>query len=244
VQKFAPNVTRGGIFLASRTPRPPGELFRFEVQLANGQVALSGEGKVIWVKEFNPDEPQKPHGMGVQFVSIDPGSRATLNQILSGKRPHSATPAGGTVSGVSGMIRSGENGRAGSNGAVAAPRVDTNVDLAAEFGLDEASLRRAVDRVRSSGATPGRADDDLETLQHAEASEPATLAQALAELPRLLDPTRRRSASYRSLEITAVSADRTGPITAPELTSEVPSEARSEVHSVDGQQPAHDESTR
>jgi len=37
IEKFAPNVTRGGLFLASRTPRPIGEEFQFEVQLAGGE---------------------------------------------------------------------------------------------------------------------------------------------------------------------------------------------------------------
>ena len=227
-------MTRGGIFLASRTPRPPGDVFRFEVQLANGQVALSGEGKVIWVKEFSPDEPQKPHGMGVQFVSIDPGSRATLNQILSGKRPPEATPAGGTVSGT---IRGADSGRVGRNGGPAAPRIDTSVDLAAEYGLDEAALRRAVDRVRTTGgAAAGRVEEDLEALQRVEASEPVTLSQALAELPRLLDPTRRRTGPYRPLEITNTGlVDRTGPIATPEPTSEA--------RAIDAGQSTHDEST-
>ena len=43
------------------------------VAFANGRTAyvpytLAGEGKVIWVKAYDPAEPQKPHGMGVQFV--------------------------------------------------------------------------------------------------------------------------------------------------------------------------------
>ncbi len=49
IEKFAPNVTRGGLFLASRTPRPIGEVFQFEVQLAGGEVALSGDGKVTYL---------------------------------------------------------------------------------------------------------------------------------------------------------------------------------------------------
>ena len=58
IERFAPNVTRGGIFLASRAPRPEGEVFHFEVQLADGAVALAGEGKVIWVKAFDPPSPR------------------------------------------------------------------------------------------------------------------------------------------------------------------------------------------
>src|SRR4051794_17243469 len=138
IERFAPNVTRGGIFLASRTPRAEGEVFSFEVQLSSGAVALAGEGKVIWVKPFDPAEPQKPHGMGVQFVRIDPGSRETLARILQakgagapgtrrGSQPHATLQGGG-------------------NGARVRPRVDTSVDLAAEYGIDDGTLRRIIDR--------------------------------------------------------------------------------------------------
>ena len=80
-------------------PRQPlaarrGEVFRFEVQLSTGVVALAGEGKVIWVKPFDAAEPQKPHGMGVQFVQIDPGSRETLTRILQAKAQPARARAG------------------------------------------------------------------------------------------------------------------------------------------------------
>ena len=77
------------------------------------------------------------------------------------------------------------------------PRVDTNVDLAAEFGVDEARLRRSIDRYRLS---PGRASgeiDELEALLKPEPIEPAGIAQALAELPRLLSTRAARRMSGR-----------------------------------------------
>ena len=186
MQRFAPNVTRGGIFLATRTPRPPGASFAFEVLLSTGQIALAGEGKVIWVKEFDPAAPQRPHGMGVQFTHIDPATRETLNRILRSKS-----------SGGAGAAR----GRNGTGPVPIAAAVDTAVDLAAEYGLDEATLRRAVDH-RWMVTT---ADSELDDILKSDQAEPApTLEQALAELPRLLDPAaaRRRSGVYRSLEIT------------------------------------------
>ena len=79
VEKFAPNVTRGGLFLASRNVHPVGALIDFEIQLVGGQVALAGRGKVTWVKEFDASQPSRPYGMGVQFVSIGSASRAVLS---------------------------------------------------------------------------------------------------------------------------------------------------------------------
>jgi uncharacterized protein (TIGR02266 family) len=202
VERFAPNVTRGGIFLASRAPRAEGEIFRFEVQLATGAVALAGEGKVIWVKAYDAAEPQKPHGMGVQFVQIDAGSRETLNRILQAKANPRApgAPAPARTTGPQPTLQRAGTAPARTNGRA---HVDTNVDLAAEYGIDEASLRRVIDRNWRMG--PRATDEEIEALLKPEPSEPATLAQALAELPRLLDPTpRHRSGPTRTLESSSV----------------------------------------
>ena len=207
IEKFAPNVTRGGLFLASRTPRPIGEVFQFEVQLAGGEVALAGDGKVTWVREFDPAAPNKPHGMGVQFLRLDGPSRDVVNQMLVRKAAGStagATAGSGNYSGAirlpmpgasSGATRSGANGV--SSPAV---RVDTSVDLASEMGIDEVRLKRAVERNwLGNGRASGEADE-LEALLRPEPVESVSVAQALAELPRLLDPpSRRMSGAFRPI---------------------------------------------
>jgi uncharacterized protein (TIGR02266 family) len=196
IEKFAPNVTRGGLFLASRTPRPVGEVFQFEVQLAGGEVALAGDGKVTWVREFDPAAPNKPHGMGVQFLRLDGPSREVVNQMLARK----AGQLSGAIrvpmpSAGSGRSRSGANGT-----AAPAARVDTSVDLASEMGIDEARLKRAVERNRlGNGRASGEADE-LEALLRPEPTETVSVAQALLELPRLLDPpSRRMTGAFRPL---------------------------------------------
>ena len=199
IEKFAPNVTRGGLFLASRTPRPIGEVFQFEVQLAGGEVALAGDGKVTWVREFDPAAPNKPHGMGVQFLRLDGPSREVVNQMLARKAAGSGNYSGAirvpTSSAGSGGHRSGANGA-----AVPAARIDTNVDLALEMGIDEARLKRAVERNwLGNGRAAGEADE-LEALLRPEPVEHVSIAQALVELPRLLDPpARRMSGAFRPL---------------------------------------------
>src|SRR6185503_7117994 len=191
IDKFAPNVTRGGVFLASRNPFPVGKTFAFEIQLAGGEVALAGDGKVTWVKPFDPAAPQKAHGMGVQFLRLDGPSRETLNRMLERK---ASGVVRATSAVVSGAYRSGSNG-------VAAPRVDTSVDLANEYGIDESRIRRTTDRHRlPPGRTPGDVDE-LDALLRPDPAEPVSIAQALAELPRLLDPSpaRRMSGPIRPI---------------------------------------------
>jgi uncharacterized protein (TIGR02266 family) len=209
VERFAPNVTRGGVFIASRAPRPVGEHFAFEIQIATGHVALAGEGKVIWIKEFSPSEPTRAHGMGVQFVALSAPSRALLQRMLTvkGTQPRAQGAPRGLSQPHATLAAAGR-----ANGA-ARPPVDTNVDLAAEFGLDDAALRRALDRAWGPGARP--AEGELGGLLASEPVEPATLAQALKELPRLLDKTRRRSGALRTLEGVAT-VERTSEPASPE----------------------------
>lgn len=196
IEKFAPNVTRGGVFLASRNPRPVGEIFAFEVLLEGGEVALAGDGKVTWVKAYDPAIPNRPHGMGVQFLRLDAPSRDALNRMLARKASgNSGVVRMPTAGGASGGHRSGSNGA----GPVVA-RVDTNVDLAAEMGIDETRMRRAVDRNWLGSNRASGEIDDLEALLRPEPVEAVSLQQALAELPRLLDSgARRRSGAFRPL---------------------------------------------
>ena len=194
IDKFAPNVTRGGVFIASRTPLPMGSTFAFEIQLVGGEVALAGDGKVTWVKPFDPAAPQKAHGMGVQFLRLDNPSRELLNKMLARKAP----------AGASGAVRVPVAGasaahRPGTNGTTVHPKVDTAVDLATEFGVDEARLRRAVDRnwLKAAGEI-----EELEKLLKPEPIEPVSVAQAIADLPRLLSDAgarRRMSGAVRPL---------------------------------------------
>jgi molecular chaperone DnaK len=87
VEKFATNVSRGGIFIASRTPKSVGTAVRFELLLSDGKSrVLRGEGMVAWVREFDPRQPNRPHGMGIKFSKLDPESRKVVDRILAFKQ--------------------------------------------------------------------------------------------------------------------------------------------------------------
>lgn len=185
VEKFAPNVTRGGIFLASREPRPVGTVLRFEVSLRDGAAMLTGRGRVTWVKNFIPSEPHRPYGMGVQFISLDPDSLPVLDQILRrreatgrpGTGPHPVPAAAGA---------------GGSDGRPSAPasRAYESIDE-----IEETAVRRLVDRARTLSART----DDVEGLLAPEPPEKVTLSDALADLPRILAGGRRPTGAYRPL---------------------------------------------
>jgi len=85
VERFAPNVTRGGIFLPTRDAREVGATIRFEIALLDDTVVFAGEGVVTWAK---------PKGMGVKFTTLDPATEPILERLLSRRAAAAAAPEG------------------------------------------------------------------------------------------------------------------------------------------------------
>lgn len=176
LQRFAPNVTRGGIFLASRAPHAVGSVIRFEVALMQGPPLLSGMGKVTWVREYNAQEPQRAHGMGVQFTQIDHATKPMLEKLLNYKNlPQRFTP----TAGVPLTTPRPATGPASSSDALPAASDPS-------MWMDDQAVRQAADRARILA----RGVDDVESLRQREREAPPTLQEALAQLPRLLGSRR------------------------------------------------------
>jgi molecular chaperone DnaK len=176
LNRFAPNVTRGGIFLTSRAPHPVGLVIAFEVALVQGPPLLWGTGKVTWVRDYDPQEPQRAHGMGVQFLQVDPGARPMLEKLLNYKNlPQRFTPAAGVPSTMPrpALPRTGSSDTPPGEGDPA-------------IWIDDQGMRKAIDRARILA----RGVDDVEVLRKREREEPPTLEAALAQLPRLLTTKR------------------------------------------------------
>jgi Tfp pilus assembly protein PilZ len=85
VERFAPNVTRGGIFLPTRDARDVGATIRFEIVLLDDTVVFAGEGVVTWAK---------PKGLGVKFTTLDPVMEPMLARLLSQREATAAAPEG------------------------------------------------------------------------------------------------------------------------------------------------------
>jgi len=180
LQRFATNVTRGGIFLASRNPFPVGSVIGFEVSLMQGPPLLAGTGKVAWVREFNPQEPQRAHGMGVQFLTIAPGCRPMLERVLAHKAgPALRTPSGGVPIVVPRAVSAEVSTAAG---AQSGPHELASLEGDPSTWIDDVGMRQAANRARVLASRV----EDVEALRVREREEPATLEEAMADLPRLL----------------------------------------------------------
>ena len=132
--------------------------------------------------------------MGVQFLRLDAPSREVLNQMLA--RKAAAAARAPSARRMPAAARATHRQRRQRHRAP--PRVDTSVDLAAEFGVDEAPPAARASTATGWGPGARRGEiDELEALLKPEPVEPGELAQALAELPRLLDPSARRRMTRR-----------------------------------------------
>ncbi|HEY2728819.1 MAG TPA: TIGR02266 family protein [Polyangia bacterium] len=102
IERYAVDVSRGGIFIRTREPLPVGTQLRFDFQLQDAAPLLAGEGTIVWIRENDPTRAGVTPGMGVRFDKLTPASQPVLEKILADKArreqagaPAKPGPAGG-----------------------------------------------------------------------------------------------------------------------------------------------------
>ncbi|QQR90787.1 MAG: TIGR02266 family protein [Myxococcales bacterium] len=90
IEQYSIDISRGGLFIKSKSPMPVGTLLKFEFQLKDESRLIQGVGRVVWMRmPEQASEPDKPPGMGVKFIKMDPQSRALVERIVAprGQQP-------------------------------------------------------------------------------------------------------------------------------------------------------------
>jgi uncharacterized protein (TIGR02266 family) len=85
IERYAVDVSQGGIFIRTKEPLAVGTQMRFEFQLRDASPLIAGEGTVVWTRENDPSRPAIAPGMGVRFDRLGDGSQTVLEKILSEK---------------------------------------------------------------------------------------------------------------------------------------------------------------
>src|SRR5579862_4603155 len=95
IERYAVDVSRGGIFIRTREPLAVGTQLRFDFQLQDAAPLLAGEGTVVWIRENDPARAGVTPGMGVRFDKLSPSSQPVLEKILAEKvrREQSGAPS-------------------------------------------------------------------------------------------------------------------------------------------------------
>lgn len=153
IQKYSTNVSMGGVFIQSRSPKPPGTVLKFELALENGESLIKGEGQVTWVREFDANAPGQPFGMGVRFTNLDAKSRSLVDRAVAHRQSRAvtgeATPSTFTPAVPRPAARREPSGPLAPASAVG--NADAELDaLMREAGLDPAKVARAAARATAA----------------------------------------------------------------------------------------------
>ena len=210
IEKFAENVSHGGIFISTKQIKSVGTEIRFELQLADGSPAIKGEGRVAFVKEHDPDDPQGAFGMGIKLNKLAGKSREVLKKCLDwkAKNKKSAELEGSTdripIHTGQFELPEGKPAADDTSGPVQDPQPDVPLDLpeldalAKEAGLDDSKLVAALEHLKGQ-AVNGTVDADLDELLKKEPPSAVSVDDATAELARMLGglPVARKAKVYK-----------------------------------------------
>src|SRR3954463_7041671 len=83
IEHHSHDVSRGGMFIKTVSPFPPGTLLKIEVRIAGDQRVMQGVGRVVWKRESGEQHDGAPAGMGVKFIKIDDASRGVIDQLVA-----------------------------------------------------------------------------------------------------------------------------------------------------------------
>jgi molecular chaperone DnaK len=84
IERYAMNISRGGMFVRTRDPQPPGTEVLLDVSLESGDQVIHGRGVVRWTSPPSaPGEPRHDPGMGIRFTALSRESRALVDLIVA-----------------------------------------------------------------------------------------------------------------------------------------------------------------
>ncbi|MHB8418920.1 MAG: TIGR02266 family protein [Myxococcales bacterium] len=81
ITDWAVNISKGGLFVNTRTPLPVGSQVRLIISLPSAAFPYDLQGKVSWVNEFDNESNLVP-GMGIEFVDIGEEQKAKIADFV------------------------------------------------------------------------------------------------------------------------------------------------------------------
>lgn len=81
--EYSHDISVGGMFIRTEEPREQGSMIYLQFWLNDGSKLIEGLGKVVWVNP--PGDPQRPAGMGIEFVNFDEDSMGLIEEIVQAR---------------------------------------------------------------------------------------------------------------------------------------------------------------
>jgi uncharacterized protein (TIGR02266 family) len=78
--EFTTNINEGGMFVGTDQPHPVDTVVTLRFRLPGSSEPCEVTGRVVWVREAPDDEG--PRGMGIEFETLDDGTRSRINDLV------------------------------------------------------------------------------------------------------------------------------------------------------------------
>jgi uncharacterized protein (TIGR02266 family) len=92
ITDWAVNISKGGIFVNTRSPLAIGSQVRLILSLPDGAFPFDLSGRVAWVNEYDNATNLVP-GMGIEFLDIDEGKRTRIAAFVDRLKEELPAPA-------------------------------------------------------------------------------------------------------------------------------------------------------
>lgn len=86
IERYASDISRGGVFIKAKKPLVVGTLLKFEFLLQDQSTLIHGVGRVVWRRDPSEGIPENQSGMGIKFIKMDTDSRALVQRIAEGRQ--------------------------------------------------------------------------------------------------------------------------------------------------------------
>jgi uncharacterized protein (TIGR02266 family) len=83
IYDYSRNLGRGGIFIETERPMPPGTQLHLSFKLPDPETPVEVQGRVVWVHEHGSERPARGvPGMGIQFVNPEGQYKEALDRFF------------------------------------------------------------------------------------------------------------------------------------------------------------------
>ena len=139
VERWALNISRGGVFVRTLAPQDVGTRVTLNIELASGERVLRADGVVCWrATPSAPGEPAGEPGMGVRFTRVEPEGRSLIERMVAGRGhlgPDDGPPVPGAAAPAAGAAEAGG----------ARPRPRTGLTVGIDLGTTNSCVAFARD---------------------------------------------------------------------------------------------------
>lgn len=76
------DISVGGMFIASSAPCETGTLLKFECVVDSESSPIKGVGRVVWQRAASGGHQDRPSGMGLKFIKLQPGTAEIIERLI------------------------------------------------------------------------------------------------------------------------------------------------------------------